>query len=126
MDFVKRAIVYFNYKPQIIQTDNGQEFTYTMETNRTHPLDVLLNDLNIKHQLIRPRTPRHNGKVERSHRNDQNRFYSYLKFYSYDDLKIQMKAYLKRSNNIPMQVLGWISPLEKRKQIIEAKASTAG
>ena len=125
IDFVKRAIVYFNYKPQIIQTDNGQEFTYTMETNRTHPLDVLLNELNIKHQLIRPRTPRHNGKVERSHRNDQNRFYSYLKFYSYDDLKIQMKAYLKRSNNIPMQVLGWISPLEKRKQIIEAKASTA-
>lgn len=35
-----------------------------------------------------------------------------------------MKAYLKRSNNIPMQVLNWISPLEKRKQIIEAKAST--
>ena len=126
IDFVKRAIVYFGYKPQIIQTDNGQEFTYTMETKRTHPLDVLLNNLNIAHQLIRPRTPRHNGKVERSHRNDQNRFYSYLKFYSYDDLKIQMKAYLKRSNNIPMQVLGWISPLEKRKQIIEAKASTAG
>ena len=74
----------------------------------------------------KPLTPRHNGKVERSHRNDQNRFYSYLKFYSYDDLKIQMKSYLKRSNNIPMQVLGWISPLEKRKQIIEAKASTAG
>ena len=126
IDFVKRAIVYFNYKPQIIQTDNGQEFTYTMETNRTHPLDTLLNELKIKHQLIRPRTPRHNGKVERSHRNDQNRLYSYLKFYSYDDLKNQMKAYLKRSNNIPMQVLGWISPIEKRKQIIEAKASTAG
>jgi transposase InsO family protein len=126
IDFVKRAVVYFGYKPQIIQTDNGQEFTYTMETNRTHPLDALLNELNITHQLIRPRTPRHNGKVERSHRNDQNRFYSYLKFYSYDDLKSQMKAYLKRSNNIPMQVLGWVSPLEKRKQIIEAKASIAG
>ena len=126
IDFVKRAIVYFNYQPQIIQTDNGAEFTYTMETNRTHPLDTLLNELNIKHQLIRPRTPRHNGKVERSHRNDQNRFYSYLKFYSYDDLKNQMKAYLKRSNNIPMQILGWISPIQKRKQIIEAKASTAG
>ena len=61
IDFVKRAIVYFNYQPQIIQTDNGAEFTYTMETNRTHPLDTLLNELNIKHQLIRPRTPRHNG-----------------------------------------------------------------
>ena len=75
IDFVKRAIVYFGYQPKIIQTDNGQEFTYTMKTDRTHPLDSLLNQLNITHQLIRPRTPRHNGKVERSHRNDQNRFY---------------------------------------------------
>lgn len=122
IDFVKRAIVYFGYKPKTIQTDNGQEFTYTMKTDRIHPLDTLLNELDIHHQLIRPRTPRHNGKVERSHRNDQNRFYNYLKFYSYDDLKIQMKTYLKRSNNIPMQILGWISPIEKRNNIKEANA----
>ena len=44
------------------------------KTNRIHPLNVLLNELNIKHQLIRHRTPRHNGKIEHSHRNDQNRF----------------------------------------------------
>ena len=117
IDFVKRAIVYFGYQPKIIQTDNGQEFTYTMKTDRTHPLDSLLNQLNITHQLIRPRTPRHNGKVERSHRNDQNRFYNFLSFYSYDDFKKQTKSYLKRSNNIPMQVLGWLSPLEMRNQI---------
>lgn len=121
IDFVKRAIIYFGYKPEIIQTDNGQEFTYTMKTDKIHPLDILLNSLDITHQLIRPRTPRHNGKVERSHRNDQNRFYNYLKFYSYEDLKYQMKSYLKRSNNIPMQVLGWISPIEKRTKIIEAR-----
>ena len=117
IDFIKRAIVYFGYKPEMIQTDNGQEFTYTMKTDRIHPVDVLLNDLNINHKLIRPRTPRHNGKVERSHRNDQQRFYSYLKFYSYDDLLKQMKAYLKRSNNIPMQVLNWLTPLEMRSQL---------
>ena len=117
IDFVKRAIVYFGYQPKIIQTDNGQEFTYTMKTDRTHPLDTLLNQLNITHQLIRPRTLRYNGKVERSHRNDQNRFYNFLSFYSYDDLKKQTKSYLKRSNNIPMQVLGWLSPLEMRNQI---------
>ena len=114
IDFVKRAIVYFGYQPQIIQTDNGQEFTYTMKTDRTHPLDIFLNSLNIQHKLIKPRTPRHNGKVERSHRNDQQRFYSYLKFYSYDDLLKQMKSYLKRSNNIPMQSLNWLTPLETR------------
>ena len=120
IDFVKRAIVYFGYKPQIIQTDNGQEFTYTMKTDRTHPLDIFLNSLNIQHKLIKPRTPRHNGKVERSHRNDQQRFYSYLKFYSYNDLLKQMKAYLKRSNNIPMQSLNWLTPLETR-HILEQK-----
>ena len=119
IDFVKRAIVYFGYKPEIIQTDNGQEFTYTKKTDKTHPLDTLLNTLEISHKLIKPRTPRHNGKVERSHRNDQQRFYSHLSFYSYNDLLIQMKAYLKRSNNIPMQSLNWLSPLEMRQQIIQ-------
>ena len=87
------------------------------KAKQTHPLDILCNNLNIEHKLIRPRTPRHNGKVERSHRNDQNRFYNYLSFYSYDDLLKQMKSYLKRSNNILMQVLGWISPIEKRNQL---------
>lgn len=123
VDFVKRAIIYFGYKPKTIQTDNGFEFTHHKETKTIHPFDLLCDSLNIEHKLIRPRTPRHNGKVERSHRNDQNRFYNYLKFYSYDDLKYQMKNYLNRSNNIPMQVLGWISPIEKRNKINEAKTS---
>ena len=121
IDFVKRAIVYFGYKPQIIQTDNGCEFTHTRKTDKTHPMDVLLKSLNIQHKLIKPRTPRHNGKVERSHRNDQQRFYSYLKFYSYNDLLLQMKAYLKRSNNIPMQSLNWLTPLEIRHKLIQKK-----
>ena len=120
VDFVKRAIAYFGYKPQIIQTDNGCEFTHTAKTERIHPLDALCEELDIEHKLIRPRTPRHNGKVERSHRNDQQRFYQFLSFYSYDDLLKQMKVYLKRSNNIPMQVLGWITPLEKREQLLKA------
>ena len=121
IDFIKRSIVYFGYKPQIIQTDNGSEFTHTRKTDKTHPMDVLLKSLNIQHKLIRPRTPRHNGKVERSHRNDQQRFYSYLKFYSYNDLLIQMKAYLKRSNNIPMQSLNWLTPLEVRQKLQQEK-----
>ncbi len=114
VDFVKRAIAYFGYKPLIIQTDNGIEFTYTQKTKRIHYLDILCKELKIEHKLIRPRTPRHNGKVERSHRNDQGRFYNFMKFYSYEDLQLQMKRYLHRSNRIPMQVLGWKSPYEMR------------
>ncbi|MCD8358887.1 MAG: hypothetical protein LUC06_06795, partial [Oscillospiraceae bacterium] len=41
---------------------------------------------------------------------DQERFYNYLSFYSYEDLQIQMKRYLRRSNRIPMFVLGWKTP----------------
>lgn len=117
IQFVKRAIDYFGYKPLIIQTDNGGEFTHLIKTNRVHPFDIFCNDLGIIHKLIRPRTPRHNGKVERSHRNDQERFYNFLKFYNYQDLQIQMKRYLNRSNNIPMQVLDWKSPLQKRLEL---------
>ena len=118
-DFIRRAIVYFEYKPEMIQTDNGAEFTNFSNTNRVHAMDVLCQKLGIKHKLIRPRTPWHNGKVERSHRNDQERFYNHLSFYSYDDLKFQMKRWLYRSNRIPMAVLGWTSPYEKRRALLQ-------
>ncbi len=118
MDFVRRAIEYFNYKPCIIQTDNGSKFTNIRQTNRVHAFDILCKQLNIIHKLIRLRTPWHNGKVERSHRSDQERFYDHLKSYSFDDLKSQMKAYLHHSNRIPMSVLNCLSPVEKRNKLL--------
>lgn len=117
VDFVKRAIVYFGYAPDMIQTDNGPEFNHTSKTGRVHPLDVLCRQLHITHKTIRPKTPWHNGKVERSHRNDQERFYNFLRFYSYEDLLLQMKRYLRRSNRILMSVLGWKSPIQKRQEL---------
>ncbi len=114
IDFVKRAINYFGYAPLVIQTDNGQEFAHFKKTKMIHPFDLFCRKYHIEHKLIRPRTPWHNGKVERSHRNDQERFYNHLRFYSYEDLLIQMKRYMNRSNRIPMQVLDWRSPIEMR------------
>ena len=99
VDFVKRCIEYFGYKPKTIQTDNGTEFSYNQaKIKKEHPMDTLLKKLEIRHYKIRPRTPEHNGKVERSHRNDNERFYSYLKFFSLEDLIKQGKAYLKYTN----------------------------
>ncbi len=117
VDFIKRAIQFFRYTPKMIQTDNGAEFTYPKDYKKLHPMDKLCDELGIIHKLIRPRTPRHNGKVERSHRLDQERFYNYLYFYSYEDLKVQMLRYLKRYNNTPKPVLGWATPLEKRSSL---------
>lgn len=121
LDFIKKCIKYYGYEPKTIQTDNGTEFTYnSAKIKKEHPMDTLLKELGIEHYKIRPRTPEHNGKVERSHRNDNERFYSYLKFYSLEDLKRQGRAYLRRSNNIPMAVLGYLTPKEKRAEL-EAK-----
>ena len=124
VDFVERAIRFFGYKPKEIQTDNGAEFTYLRESryDKRHAFDSFCIRAGIIHKLIKPRTPRHNGKVERSHRSDSERFYRYLKFYSFEDLKNQMSAYLKRSNNIPMSCIGWLSPNQKRKQLESACA----
>ena len=121
IDFVKRAIIYFGYAPETIQTDNGGEFSHSAKTKRIHSFDLMCMQLNINHKTIRPRTPWHNGKVERSHRNDQERFYNHLKFYSLEDLQLQMKRYLRRSNHIPMSVLGWRSPVEKRQELEAAR-----
>lgn len=117
VNFVLRCIRYFGYKPKVIQTDNGMEFCYFRDSKKEHPLEKLCVFLNIEHKRIKPRTPRHNGKVERSHRNDQERFYNYLKFYSLDDLRKQAAAYLKRSNRIPMRVLNYLTPKEMRSKL---------
>lgn len=121
VDFIKKCINYYKYKPEEIQTDNGTEFSYNQEKIKViHPMDKFCLDNNIYHHKIRPRTPRHNGKVERSHRNDNERFYSFLTFYSLDDLRYQGKQYLKRSNNIPMQVLNFLSPIEMRNKLLNS------
>ena len=121
VDFIKRCIKYYGYKTKEIQKDNGAEFTYNKAgVKKEHPVERLLKELEIKHHKIRPRTPEHNGKVERSHRNDNERFYSYLKFYSFEDLKKQGAEYQKRSNRIPMAVLGYLTPKEKRSELMVA------
>lgn len=130
LDFVKRAITYFGYLPIVIQTDNGAEFTNlkkpTDREPKVHALDTLLNKLHIKHQLIRAYTPRLNGKVERSHRSDQEGFYNYLKFKDFGELKKKMMNWNIRYNNRPHSSLKnregkrvYWSPLEKRADLLD-------
>ncbi|MFQ9798570.1 MAG: DDE-type integrase/transposase/recombinase [Clostridia bacterium] len=72
VDFVHRAILYFGYARDMIQTDNGGEFySHTKRQNAFILWMIFGSKLHILHKTIRPKTPWHNGKVERSHRNDQ-------------------------------------------------------
>ena len=128
---LENAYKFFGCFPLEIQTDNGQEFTDKVKRKKNgknsrvgdNHLEKFCNENNIKHHLIRPRTPQHNGKVERSHRIDQDKFYRTLSFYSFDDLKVQGKAWNKKYNNTPKLVLGFKTPneveLAKLKELLE-------
>ena len=124
VNFIKRAIEHFGYKPEEIQTDNGMEFTWNVERcRRIHPMDKLCQELQIRHHKIRPRTPRHNGKVERSHRTDNERFYSRSIFFSLEDLRKKGAKYLRNYNNTPMRVLGYKTPLAMRAALFQISFS---
>ena len=100
---------------ECVQTDNGFEFTNRFSASkRDLPslFEASAAELGIRHKLIRPYTPRHNGKVERSHREDQKRFYDSHRFFSLDDFRAQLAVHQRRSNSIPMRPLNWLSPRE--------------
>ncbi len=115
-DFLRRAVKWFarqGIRVECVQTDNGFEFTNRFSNSKRdiHTLfEKTAAELGIRHKLIRPYTPRHNGKVERSHREDQKRFYSCHAFFSLPDFEKQLVAYNRRSNNLPMRPLHWLSP----------------
>lgn len=66
--------------------------------------------MGIRHKLIRPYTPRHNGKVERSHRKDNEEFYASHKFFSFQDFQKQLAVRQRQYNAFPMCPLSWRSP----------------
>ena len=117
-DFLEKAIAWFKRRGvtvECVQTDNGFEFTNRFSNSKRDiptRFELSAAKLGIRHKLIRPYTPRHNGKVERSHREDQKRFYDSHCFYSLADFGGQLAAHQSRSNNFPMRPLHWLSPRE--------------
>ena len=96
-----------------IQTDNGTEFTKALISN--DPDDKSLFELKLKeygilYHRIRIATPRHNGKVERQHRIDQQRFYDRLRMFCLEDGRKQLAIYQKKSNDYIKHCLGLRSP----------------
>lgn len=116
-EFVKRLIKYFPFEIKTIQTDNGFEFTnrlswQTFMKNKKTMFEKTLEELGIEYKVIKPHTPKQNGRVERSHRKNQERFYYGKVFWSLEDLRNRGKYWRQEYNNFPMRPLGWLSPLE--------------
>ena len=115
-DFLKKAYAFFKhhgFTMECVQTDNGFEFTNRFSQSNRNLVTLFEKtaaDLGVRHKLIRPYTPRHNGKVERSHREDQRRFYDSHSFYLLADFDAQLAVHRRSSNNRPMRPLQYSSP----------------
>ena len=126
--FVKLIIKKFKFNIETVQTDNGLEFTnrlsYKADRNTKTFFEKELELNNIKHKLIKPRTPKQNGKVERSHRKDQENLYYEQKFLNFEDFKRKLSRWIREYNNTGMKPLNWKSPnqiLEEYKKLTAEK-----
>jgi transposase InsO family protein len=107
--FLEDLIQRFPYKIQAIKTDNGFVFTnrYTgtykrqdLSPRTLHALDKCCAKYKIIHYLIDPGKPAQNGTVERSHREDEEKFYQRNKFKSVNDLKTKICQWNDYYNNL--------------------------
>lgn len=81
IDFVDYVIEKFPFRIREIRTDNGHEFQAKFHWH--------VEDKGIRHAYIKPASPQLNGKVERSHRSDQEDFYQLLTYK--DDVDLEAK-----------------------------------
>lgn len=117
---LQEAQAYFGFPIECVQTDNGIEFTYHYTAELTakykdpkeHPLDTYCNQQNIRHKLIPPGRKELNGKVERSHRTDDEEFYR--NYYKFNDLKSLRKEGTKWLNFYNTKrihsAINWMTP----------------
>ena len=119
--FLEIVVERFKYTIQAIKTDNHSTFTnlYTginkrsdMTVKTLHSLDVFCAKHNIIHYLIDRGKPYQNGTVERSHREDEEKFYQQNKFKDLNDLQTKLKSWNDYYNNLEHCGLNGKSPNE--------------
>ena len=82
VDFIDHIIEKFPFRIREIRKDNGHEFQAKLHWH--------VEDLGIRHAYIKRGTPQLNGKVERSHRSDQQEFYQLLSYKGDVDLEAKL------------------------------------
>ena len=85
IEFANYVIEKFPFRIREIRTDNGHEFQAKFHWH--------VEDLGIRHAYIKRGTPQLNGKVERSHRSDQEEFYQLLTYKDDVDLGAKLREW---------------------------------
>ena len=83
--FIDYLVEKFPFRINTIRTDRGHEFQAKFHWH--------VEDQGMKHVYIKPRSPQLNGKVERSHRTDQEEFYQLLTYTDDVDLNKKLEAW---------------------------------
>lgn len=119
--FLEEVIRLFPHRIWAVKTDNHSTFTnyYVGATRRSdmtvktvHTLDWFCARQGIIHYLIDPGRPAQNGTVERSHREDQEKFYDRHKFKSFSDLREKLRQWNTKYNNLEHCGLNGKTPVE--------------
>lgn len=124
IDFLETLIRVAPFRIRAIKTDNASNFTnrytgYLKSSDpmnpRLHGFDLLCQKYNIIHYLIDPGKPNQNGKVERSHRTDQEMFYDKNQFKTLEELQQKILAWNEKYNNLEHCSLDGKTPNEALK-----------
>lgn len=127
INFLKEVLRIAPFRIRAVKTDNGACFTnyYTgykkstdTENPKLHEFDLSCVRNRIIHYLIDPGKPAQNGKVERSHRTDQEMFYDRNIFKNIKDLEEKIRLWNNRYNNLEHCSLGGKTPNEILAQAI--------
>lgn len=107
--FFKEVMARFPHQIRAVKTDNHSAFTNyctgmtkrsDMTVKTIHAFDRFCAEQRIVHYLIDPGKPAQNGKVERSHREDQEKFYDTNRFRSLTDLQRKLAVWNTYYNNL--------------------------
>jgi transposase InsO family protein len=116
IQFIDHALSWLPFRAHVIQTDNGNKF------GRQFHWHVL--DKGIQQVYIKPRQSRLNGKVERSHKTDEEEFYRMLEGGSdrpYRAFNEKLREWENFYNhNRPHGALGGQTPYERLREKINS------
>jgi transposase InsO family protein len=121
IQFIDYVLERLSFRVEVIQTDNGAEFQAAFHWH--------VPDRGIGHVYIKPSTPRLNGKVERSHRIDEEEFYRMQEGVVIDDAELFNKKLREWENfynfNRPHGGLEGHTPYERLRQKMRPEAVNA-
>jgi transposase InsO family protein len=90
IEFIDHVESKFPFRIHTIRTDRGHEFQAKFHWH--------VEDKGMRHIYIKPHSPQLNGKVERSHRIDQEEFYQLLTYVDDVDLNKKLESWEKFYN----------------------------